>query len=322
MIRSLIFDTQAGRITAGGIEQVETWKNNDKLQLWLDIDGEDLARVQGILEDFEVHPLALQDALRERHPPKIEQFDKQLFVLLRGLDATTEGIDYGFIQLSLFIGKRFLITRHNKASLSVNWLFESIQKQGDITNVSPGALAVRLSGRLVKRYVQILLDLEPRLDEIESEMFDNPDDSLAAELTSYKSRLRHLARISNYHKHVFSFLKREGSPQIDPALSHEIVDVFEQVERTGSLADLYYEVAKDLTDGYLALSSHRLNNVMQILTVFTVIFVPLTFLAGIYGMNFQYMPELNSSFGYFMVLGVMALAAIAQFVYFKRRGWI
>ena len=322
MIRSLLFDTRAGSISAGGLEQVQTWQDNPELVLWLDIGSEEVAKERQILEDFNIHPLAIQDALRQRHPPKLEQFDDYLFMLLRGLDADTEGIDFGVIQLSLFISDRFLITRHNKASVSANWLFDKIQAEGGGNDVSPGALAVRLSGRLVRRYVEILLDLEPRLDDIEQEMFSQPDDRLLAELTGYKSRLRHLARIANYHMHVVSELQKVGSPQVSTSLEHEIVDLFEQVERTGSLAGLYYEVAKDLTDGYLAMSSHRLNNVMQILTVFTVIFVPLTFLAGIYGMNFQNMPELNTSFGYFIVLAVMGLAAILQFSFFRRRGWI
>lgn len=322
MIRGLLFDPEAGTLSSGGLDLVDSWKASDGLILWLDMDAEDEQRERAILEDFEIHPLAIQDALRQRHPPKVEQFDNYLFVLLRGLDAETEGIQFGAIQLALFVGDRFLVTRHNKASLSANWLFDTIQAEGMPDDVSPGTLAVRLSGRLVRRYVQILLDLEPRLDDIEEEMFAKPSDRLLSELTGYKSRLRHLARIANYHKHVVATLQREGSPHIDNGLDHELIDLYEQVERSGSLAGLYYEMAKDLTDGYLAMSSHHLNSVMQILTVFTVIFVPLTFLAGIYGMNFQNMPELNSNIGYFIVLGVMVLAAVLQFTYFRKRGWI
>ncbi len=322
MIRSLLFDTQAGTVSTGGVEQVDTWKQNRDLILWLDIDAEEAETETALLSGFDIHPLAIQDALRKRHPPKVEQFDNCLFLLLKGLDARYTGIDYGIIQLALFIGDRFLITRHHNASSSANWLFEEVSAGRFTDEINPGALAVRLAGRLVRRYVQILLDLEPRLDDIEDEMFDKPNDSLLSELTGYKSRLRHLARIATYHQTVIGNLQRENSRFLSEELHHEITDVYEQVERSRSLADLYYEVAKDLTDGYLAMSSHRLNNVMQILTVFTVIFVPLTFLAGIYGMNFQNMPELNSSAGYFVVLGVMFAAAVGQFIYFKRKGWV
>jgi magnesium transporter len=322
MIRSIVFNPENNSVSFGGIEQVEIWKQNSALVLWLDIDDEDAELERSILTDFGIHQLAIQDALRQRHPPKLESFNDYLFILLKGLDAKTEGIQFGVIQLALFIGKRFLITRHNKASLSANWLFDQIKTDHTNVEMNPGALAIKLSGRLVRRYVQILLDLEPRLDDIEDEMFKKPNDRLLSELTGYKSRLRHLARTSNYHQHIVQKLQREKSPFIAESLGHDIVDLYEQVERSQSLAALYYEVARDLTDGYLAMSSHRLNNVMQILTVFTVIFVPLTFLAGVYGMNFQNMPELSSSAGYFVVLSVMLVSAIGQFFYFRRKGWI
>ena len=322
MIRSIVFNPENNSVSFGGIEQVEIWEQNSALLLWLDIDAEDAELERSILTDFGIHQLAIQDALRQRHPPKLESFNDYLFILLKGLDAKTEGIQFGVIQLALFIGKRFLITRHNKASLSANWLFDQIKTDHTNVEMTPGALAIKLSGRLVRRYVQILLDLELRLDDIEDEMFKKPNDRLLSELTGYKSRLRHLARTSNYHQHIVQNLQRESSPFIAESLDHDIVDLYEQVERSQSLAALYYEVARDLTDGYLAMSSHRLNNVMQILTVFTVIFVPLTFLAGVYGMNFQNMPELSSSAGYFVVLSVMLVSAIGQFFYFRRKGWI
>jgi magnesium transporter len=274
-----------------------------------------------LLEEFGIHPLAIQDALRARHPPKIETFDDCLFILLRGLDANTTGIEFGVIQLSLFVGSNFFVTRHDKPSVSANGLFDAAVDEPQLMAAGPSALAVQVSGRLTRRYVEILLGLEPRLDAIEDEMFDKPNDALLAELTGYKSRLRHLARIARYHKIVVTELQRPNA-FVDQQLEHEIVDVHDQIERAQSLADLYYEVAADLTDGYLALSSHRLNRVMQILTVITVIFVPLTFLAGIYGMNFENMPELGSRVGYFIVLGVMFVSAVIQLIIFRRKGWV
>jgi magnesium transporter len=134
--------------------------------------------------------------------------------------------------------------------------------------------------------------------------------------------LRHLNRNANYHKLIAMTLREEPPASFDESLAHEIIDLYEQVERSQSLATLYYDVLSDLSDGYLALSSHRLNKVMQVLTVITVIFVPLTFVAGLYGMNFEYMPELSFRLSYFLVLGFMAVAAIVQLILFRRKGWL
>jgi magnesium transporter len=191
-----------------------------------------------------------------------------------------------------------------------------------LTHNSPAELALMLSNKLVRRYVDILLELEPRLDHLEDIMFESSNDGILAELTGYKSRLRHLARIANYHLHIATELRKYEITIFPKKLKHEIMDLYEQIERSRSLAALYYEVATDLTDGYLALASHRLNSVMKVLTIITVIFVPLTFLAGIYGMNFSNMPELGTHNGYFIVLGVMFVAAVVQLIFFRRRGWL
>ena len=322
MIRASLFDPGAQESTSGGVELIARWKDSKDGIIWLDIEGAPDDEVRSFLSNFDVHTLAIQDALRPRHPPKLERFENFLFILLRGLDAEASGIDFGVIQLSLFVGERFLLTRHSKPSVSANWLYEEIQQNSKLMRDGPGGLALQISNRLSRRYIEILLELEPRLDEIEEEMFLQPDDNLLSELTRYKSRLRKLTRIANYHKQIAAKLRDYPEPLIGKKFKHEVVDLYEQIERTQSLSNLYYQISIDLTDGYLGLSSHRLNRVMQILTIITVIFVPLTFLAGIYGMNFENMPELSNRMGYFIVIGIMFVVAVLQLLYFRRKRWI
>ncbi len=322
MIRASLFDPGAQESTSGGVELIARWKDSKDGIIWLDIEGAPDDEVRSLLSNFDVHTLAIQDALRPRHPPKLERFENFLFILLRGLDAEASGIDFGVIQLSLFVGERFLLTRHSKPSVSANWLYEEIQQNSKLMRDGPGGLALQISNRLSRRYIEILLELEPRLDEIEEEMFLQPDDNLLSELTRYKSRLRKLTRIANYHKQIAAKLRDYPEPLIGKKFKHEVVDLYEQIERTQSLSNLYYQISIDLTDGYLGLSSHRLNRVMQILTIITVIFVPLTFLAGIYGMNFENMPELSNRMGYFIVIGIMFVVAVLQLLYFRRKRWI
>ena len=322
MIRVFLHDPTTQQSTSGGQELIEVWRESAESIIWLDIENESPSNDRSLLEQFSIHPLAIQDALRPRHPPKIERFENFLFILLRGLDATSKGIDFGAIQLSLFVGERFLITRHAKTSISANWLFDKLQKDNSLIEGGSGALAIRLSNRLARRYIEMLLELEPRLDEIEEEMFQKPDDTLLAELTGYKSRLRKLTRIASYHKDLAAALRDHEEPLIDASLNHEIVDLYEQIERTQTLSNMYYQICNDLTDGYLGMSSHQLNRVMQLLTIITVIFVPLTFMAGIYGMNFEYIPELAFRGGYFVLLGVMFFVAILQVLYFRRKRWL
>ena len=322
MIRATLYDPKLKKVQRGGLELIDAWRESDDQVIWVDIESISNNDDKELLLQFDIHPLAIQDALRSRHPPKIERFENFLFILFRGLDADTSDIEFGVIQLSLFVGERFLISRHIGSSLSANWLFERLTNEPQLVAEGTGALAIRLSNRLARRYVEILLGLEPRLDEIEEEMFRQPDDSLLSELTRYKSRLRNINRIAKYHEQIAARLRSEKDTLIPESLEHDIIDLYEQVERTQSLANLHYQIATDLTDGYLGMSSHQLNRVMQILTIITVIFVPLTFLAGIYGMNFENMPELSSRSGYFVVIAVMFVIAVTQLIYFRRKRWV
>lgn len=322
MINAVLFSKQHGTTRTGGEELIQVWRDEADSIIWLDICEAEAAAEEKLLMSFGIHRLAIQDAMRSRHPPKIEAFDDYVFILMRGLDASTQGIEFSTIQLSLFVSDRYLITRHKKPAISTDWLASELAANADLSHHNPSELVLMLSNKLVRRYVEILLELEPRLDHLEDSMFETNDDSILSELTGYKSRLRHLARIANYHLHIATELQKYDLALFPQKLKHEIVDLYEQIERSRSLAALYYEVATDLTDGYLALASHRLNSVMKVLTIITVIFVPMTFLAGIYGMNFSKMPELATENGYFVVLGVMFVAAVVQLIVFKRRGWL
>ena len=281
MIRSLIYHQKTQSIIEGDATAIEQWRADPDTIIWVDIQDEsEQDERKLLLETFGLHPLAVQDALRQRHPPKIEAFDDNLFILLRGLDKDTRDINFGVIQLALFVGDRFFVTRHNKDSISADAVWDAVKNEANHHAFACDKLALRLINRVVRRFIDVLLNLEPRLDELETEVFANPKDALLAELTRYKSQLRQLQRIANYHLQIAATLQSHRPEQISAEQKHEIIDIYEQLERSLSLALLYYEIAKDLTDGYLAAASHRLNNVMQILTIFTVTFVPLTFLAG------------------------------------------
>ncbi len=320
----VIHFTVEGGLQSGGADVLDAWRAGAREGLiWIDLDEETEDAQRALFREFFIHPLAVQDALRTRHPPKLEVFDSATFLLLRGLDAAQPGLDFGVIQLALFAGDGFLITRHSGRSVSVEIVRrELFAGEPEAHPDSSLALALRIANKLARRYVDLLLSLESRLDEIEDEMFVDPHDGLLNELTRYRSKLRQLQRIARYHTMLSARLRDQRAELEAEHLVHEMVDLYEQNERAVSLSELYHHIAQDLSDSYLALSSHRLNRVMQILTVFTVIFVPLTFIAGIYGMNFENMPELKSSIGYFAVIAVMLLIATIQLVYFRRRKWI
>jgi magnesium transporter len=323
MIRTLLYHTVSGKLSAGGEELLSRWQQEPETMLWADFTDEPQDREQQALEaSFGIHALAIQDAQRERHPPKLESFDDYSFLLLKELSPNPETFDFASLQLALFVGERFLITRHTLASPGVDQLFAEAAGNTARFGQGMGALAIRLCRIVVDRYLKILLELEPRLEELERVLMENPDDTILAELLGYKTELKKFRRVFLYHEQMFRELRSRPFPALGADIAHQVTDVYEQQERAGSLAGLYYEMASDMADGYISVASHHLNQIMKILTVVMSIFIPLSFLAGIYGMNFENMPELHSPSGYFILLGVMGLIALLLLTLFRRKRWL
>ena len=324
MIRTLLYDTEKQSQTEGGEEQIALWRQNPNSYIWIDFYEQDPESEGETMKDvFGLHPLAIIDAQRDRHPAKIEAFNDHTFLLLKGLSADTTTMEFATIQIAVFIGQRFLLTRHTGPSVSIDQLWSEITESTQAgSQYQPDFQAVRLTRFVINRYIPILLDLEKRLDDIEQEMISHPADSLLFELIEHKTNLKKMRRIMAYHTEVFSQLKRTEWPAIGLEREHEINDVYEQLERATSLASLYHELISDLQDGYISLASHRLNNIVKVLTIITVIFVPLGFLAGLYGMNFDNIPELHYRYSYFIVLAVMVTIAVSLLIVFKRMKWL
>jgi magnesium transporter len=318
-----MYDTVSGHLAEGRRELVADWKRDENKLLWLDLcdEPEDVAK-QLLCDELDLHPLAVQDALRDRHPPKVEDFGSYTFLLLKGLSRVSEAVDFTTLQLALFVGPRLLVTRRSAESRSVNQLWEEIRQNAAGMASGPALLALRVTRLLVDRYLQLILGLEPRLEALEDEILAQPRDEVLGELSGYKTDLKKLRRIFAYHQQVFDILRTHTFAGFGEHVGHELNDVYEQQERAGSLTDLYYELASDLIDNYISIASHHLNQIMKVLTIITAIFVPLGFLAGIYGMNFEYMPELHTPSGYFILLGVMFSIAVTLLLLFRKKRWL
>jgi magnesium transporter len=303
----------------GSLEQ--RWRDTPGSTLWLDLGDEEPAAERRLLESLGCHPLAIQDAQRMRHPPKMEAFEDNLFILYRGLAAIEPGLILEQIPIALFVGEHLLITRHKGTSVSVNeWWRKSTLAD---TLRSPFLLAAKIVHTSFERYLEAVLEFEHSLTEKEEVMQDGANDEDLRELTAYRARLRKLRRVFNYHERLAARLltlaRDEESKQI---YVHETQDLYERADRIASLLGMYYEICGDLIEGYLSLTSHQLNLTMRVLTVVTTIFVPLGFLAGVYGMNFDNMPELHAEHGYFLLLGAMGLIAVGALTLFRLKRWV
>ncbi|PLW69324.1 magnesium transporter CorA family protein [Pseudohalioglobus lutimaris] len=322
MIRTMLLASD-GNYTCGGVEQVESWRASEKACIWLDIEAAPSEDIRSLLQEMDCNPLAINDALRLRHPPKIEAFDNNTFLLYRGLSSVDGTLDIAHQQIGMWAGQRYLITYHRENSISVSHMWENEASSGQLH--SPGVLAMKILHYACSRYLETMLDFEQRLADLEDGLVSDHSEEEMKELVSYRSKLRKLRRVFSYHNNIAELLYKlpdQYFPFLGEQHQHVRRDVYDRCERLHSLCQMYYEICADLVEGHISLASHKLNQTMKVLTIISALFVPLTFIAGIYGMNFEYMPELGFKYAYFGVVGFMATLAVALLILFRRIKWL
>jgi len=321
--KTTLYHPASKSVSEGGLELLDDWDAQAGSWVWVNISGEaDEFEEKLLNERFGVQRLAIQDAHRERHPPKIEIFDNLIFIILRDLVGEDENHQQGVSQLSLFLGANFLVTRHLLKAPAIEAIVKIVQSEPARLKAGPAHILYLLSRRVVDNYTPVVLELEERLAELEDLIFERPGDDVIELITRYNRSLKRLRRHLVYQRDVMEQLCRPSGTLPLKLNSREFNDVFENMERLASLCQLNQELAVDLLNTHFSLVSHRLNQVMRILTITTVIFLPLALLAGIYGMNFQFMPELSWHYGYFGVLGTMVAIVLVLIAVFKRREWL
>ncbi len=311
-----------GQQQLGGRELVKQWRTDTDTKLWLDIEGEVTAEIRELLTDLGCDELAITDSARSRHPPKIEAFANNTFILFRGISSIDDTLTLVPQQVGLWVSDRCLITLHRGTSVSINHFWNN--EPADLLS-APNELVLRLLTFACGRYLDHILEFENTLGDFEDSLLEGDSEAVMNKLVAYRSRLRKLRRIFSYHQRMTEHLLHEGTDHLgagkDESL-HLRRDLYDRCERIYSLCSMYYEICGDLVEGYISISSHQLNNTMKVLTIITAIFVPMSFLAGLYGMNFDHMPELHWHYGYFAVLLLMAGIAGGMLLLFRRVKWL
>ncbi len=320
-MKRFLLITDSG-IQQGGEELLIEWQNDKSGWIWLDLfDEEPESEKQFLQKNFAFDEFDILEAQRKRHPPSVSFHKNHTYLLTKPLDSDSQDLDFSTLQLALFIGDNFLVTRRSAHSNYLDQLWSETSENRTYL-LAPIKILSALLRRITTRYANILLNLESRLDIIEDEIFESTSETLVKELSGYNTSLRKMRRIIAYHNNIFDELAHKIDKTIHSDWHDELEDIASLMQRNNSLADLYQNVITDLIDAYISLNGHHLNQIMKVLTIVTVIFVPITFLAGIYGMNFENIPELKSSDGYYILLSIMLTIVALLLIVFRKKHWI
>ncbi len=307
---------------AKGIEECLACRE-DKTVSWINIDGiHDVAIIGRFAENFGIHPLTIEDIVNTQQRPKMEEYDDYLFFVLKMLLLDDETGEIEIEQVSLVLGKGYVVSFQEKKGDIFEAVRERIRNgKGRIRKMGADYLAYALIDAVVDHYFVILERTGERIEGLEERVVSDPQPETLHEIHRLKRDMIHLRRSVWPLREVINNLERSESRLISKATRLFLRDVYDHTIQVIDTVETYRDMLSGMHDTYLSSISNRMNEVMKVLTIIATIFIPLTFIAGIYGMNFHYMPELGWRWAYFGVWGVMAAVAAGMVVYFKRKKW-
>jgi magnesium transporter len=279
--------------------------------------------IEKIGKRFGLHPLILEDIVHTGQRPKLEDFGDHVFIALKMLYYNKQKGEIESEQISLIFGKNFVISFQERVGDIFDPIRERIRKnKGRVRKAGADYLAYALIDSIVDNYFVILEQLGEEIENAEQELAVNPTPETLQAIRTFKKETIFLRKSIWPLREVANSLERGESSLVDKSTLIYLRDVYDHTIQIIDAVESYRDMLSGMLDVYLSSISNRMNEVMKVLTIFAAIFIPLTFVAGVYGMNFSFMPELGWRWGYFGILLVMAIIAAVMIVYFKRKRWL
>ena len=291
---------------------------------WVNVDGvHEVEILQKISKHFGLHPLVLEDIMNTDQRPKIEDFGDYIYLVLKMLYYNEKTEEVKIEQLSLVLGSHFIVSFQERRGDVFNPIRDRIRNnRGQLRKMGADYLAYALIDSIVDNYFTILEKLGEKIEYLEDELVTNPATETLQELHKLKRHMVFLRKSVWPLREVISRLERERSPLIREDTVIYLRDVYDHTIQVIDAIETFRDILSGMLDIYLSSISNRMNEVMKVLTIIATIFIPLTLIAGVYGMNFRFMPELESQWGYPIVLLCMLVISVIMLIYFRKKKWL
>jgi magnesium transporter len=305
------------------IEESFSYRDKDSVT-WINVDGiHQVEIVESIGRHYELHPLVLEDILNTDQRPKMEDYEEYLFLILKMITYDEAQKLLHMEQVSVIVGPRFVISFQE----SEGDVFESVRERlrkgkGRIRKQGPDYLAYALMDAVVDNYFLVLEKIGEDIEELEEEVIGKAVPETVESIHNLKRELLFLRKSVWPLREAVASLEKGESSLIQERTTVYLRDVYDHTIQVIDTIETYRDMVSGMMDVYLSSLSNRMNEVMKVLTIIATLFIPLTFIAGIYGMNFKYMPELEWHDGYFVVWAVMIAVAVLMLFYFRKKKWL
>ena len=297
---------------------------DENLVFWADFEAPTFDDDKILLDVFKFHPLTVEDCRANRHHPKVEEFPDYLYFIVHAIRTDSSPDRFNTVELDGYLGPNYVVTYHHE-------LFNSVEKVKQSIRASPvtcqkGATFIlhHIIDAIVDEYLPVMEDFDERINALEDNIFSvrRPNNEILEEILALKRSLLRVKRISSKQLEVLYRMSHGQFSLISGSVLPFFRDIYDHLVRVTDLAESYRDLISGSLEAYLSVVSNRLNEIMKVLTIFSAIMLPLTFIVGVYGMNFEYMPELKRPYGYYTVWAIMIGIAVGMLFYFWRRGWI
>jgi magnesium transporter len=273
-------------------------------------------------EKFKIHPLVLEDILNTDTRPKIEITDDYLFTVMKLFIYNAEQKIFESEQVSFILGRNFMFSFVEKSDEIFNPVRDRIAGQlGKIRKRASDYLLYALMDIVVDYYFLVLEKIEERIESLDDEVINDPEKTLAEKIYNLKNLLLMLRRSVTPMREIVNQLIKDEGDLLEGSIEPYLRDLYDHVIHISETLEVQREITTGLMETYLSMMSNKMNEVMKVLTVIATIFIPLTFIVGIYGMNFKFMPELDVPWAYYVVWGVMISVVVGMVIYFRRKKW-
>jgi magnesium transporter len=312
-------------------KKIATVKNPDRIDtlcaraqnvVWVNVVKPTDKDFKVLAEEFQFHPLAIEDCRSVHQRPKVEEYPGYFFVVLYEAELDEQGRTLELRELNMFLGTNYLVTVHRHGIKSIARADELWPQWLDREENGAGLLAYLLIDAIVDEYFPILDRISDRMDDLEDEIFSDFDPESVREIFLVKKQLVYLRRVVAPLREVFNTLLRRDQPMFEREIRFYFQDVYDHLIRIADAIDTLRDLLGSIMDAYLSMSSNRMNVVMKRLTSISTILMSVTLIAGVYGMNFEIMPELKWRYGYVVALVSMVVVGVAIYAYLRRIDWL
>lgn len=319
--RSTLVAARGDEAAEHALSELPDLLKDPDVKLWIDLQNTGEAGFDALAPALQFHPMAVEDCVLDINHPKVDDYRDYLYIALHSARWDPEDAEPVLKEIDVLIGRDYLLTYHEEETRGIERARELLARRGDLLSRGPDHLLYYILDVMVDNYVPLIDRVHARIDGLEERVLHRPNRRVLADILRLKRGISALRRVVGPQRDTILSLTRDEFPGIRPAIRPYLRDVYDRMVRVSDLLDSFRDELATVLDIYVSQVSNQLNEVMKVLTAITVVIVPVTLIASIYGMNVHF-PGTGTRWGFWVSVGLMAATALGMLAYFRSRRWL